>query len=103
MCQAAVGLISRALPEVDNAEKLLKIKNLIALFMQTMNVSVFPLLIRSRVIDISFSRQTWNFPVGVFDDFLLVLFERYAELLKKRFSDDFQEVRLVPEMCPMKS
>jgi hypothetical protein len=38
MCQAAITLISNALPEVDNAESLLKIKNLIALFMQTMNV-----------------------------------------------------------------
>lgn len=38
MCQAAVNLIARALHEVDNAENLLKIKNLIALFMQTMNV-----------------------------------------------------------------
>jgi hypothetical protein len=37
--------------------------------------------------------QTWSFPVRVFDDFLLKLFEKYAELLKKRFSDDFQEVR----------
>lgn len=39
MCQTAVSLISRALHEVDNAESLLKIKNLIALFMQTMNAS----------------------------------------------------------------
>lgn len=38
MCQTAVNLISKALYEVDNAENLLKIKNLIALFMQTMNV-----------------------------------------------------------------
>ena len=30
--------------------------------------------------------------MGVFDDFLLKLFGKYAELLKKRFSDDFQEV-----------
>lgn len=41
MCQNAVSLISKALPEVDNAESLLKIKNLIALFMQTMNVGFF--------------------------------------------------------------
>jgi len=41
MCQAAVGVISKALPEVDNAENILKIKNLIALFMQTMNVGTF--------------------------------------------------------------
>lgn len=41
MCQTAVNLISKALHEVDNAESLLKIKNLIALFMQTMNVSLY--------------------------------------------------------------
>jgi hypothetical protein len=40
MCQTAMGLISKALPEVDNAESLLKIKNLVALFMQTMNVGL---------------------------------------------------------------
>lgn len=38
MSQAAVGLISKALPTVDNSEDILKIKNLITLFMQTMNV-----------------------------------------------------------------
>jgi hypothetical protein len=40
MCQGAVVLISKALHEVDNAESILNIKNLIALFMQTMNVSI---------------------------------------------------------------
>lgn len=39
MCQAAVSLISKALHEVDNAELLLKIKGVIALFIQTMGVS----------------------------------------------------------------
>lgn len=44
MCQTAANLILKALHEVDNAESLLKIKNLIALFMQTMNVRPpFPL------------------------------------------------------------
>lgn len=28
----------------------------------------------------------------MFDNFLINLFEKYAELLKRRFSDDFQEV-----------
>ncbi|KAJ5570354.1 uncharacterized protein N7459_009784 [Penicillium hispanicum] len=81
MCQAAVGVISKALYEVDNAESILKIKNLIALFMQTMN--------------------TWNFPVRVFDEFLLTLFEKYAELLKRRFSDDFQEIVSTDDYMPM--
>ncbi|PYI26572.1 putative exocyst complex component Sec15 [Aspergillus indologenus CBS 114.80] len=81
MCQVAVNLIMKALREVDNAESLLKIKNLIALFMQTMN--------------------TWDFPVGVFDTFLLTLFEKYADLLKKRFSDDFQEIVSTDDYMPM--
>lgn len=45
-------------------------------------------------------KQTWNFSVRVFDDFLLRLFEKYAELLKRRFSDDFQEVRTVLQCLP---
>jgi hypothetical protein len=81
MCHTAVGLISDALYEVDNAECLLKIKNLIVLFMQAMD--------------------TWNLPVGYFEDFLLTLFEKYAELLKKRFRDDFQEIVSSDDYMPM--
>ncbi|KAK2811875.1 hypothetical protein FQN50_001913 [Emmonsiellopsis sp. PD_5] len=81
LCQGAVMLISKALPTVDNAENILKIKNLIALFIQAMD--------------------TWDFPVGVFDNFLLTLFGRYAELLKKRFSDDFQEIVSTDDYMPM--
>ncbi|PKY06907.1 exocyst complex component Sec15 [Aspergillus campestris IBT 28561] len=81
LCQTAVHLISQTLHEVDNAESILKIKNLIALFMQTMNA--------------------WDFQVPIFDNFLLVLFGRYAELLKKRFSDDFQEIVSTDDYMPM--
>ncbi|OJJ43711.1 hypothetical protein ASPZODRAFT_161296 [Penicilliopsis zonata CBS 506.65] len=81
MCQTAVGLISKALGEVDTAESILKIKNLIALFMQTMD--------------------TWNFSVIAFDEVLLILFKKYAELLKKRFSDDFQEIVTTDDYMPM--
>lgn len=41
MCQDAIVRISEALHEIDNAESILNIKNLIALFMQTMNVGEF--------------------------------------------------------------
>ena len=40
MCQTAITLISNALHEVDNAEVVLKIKGVIALFIQTMEVSI---------------------------------------------------------------
>jgi endonuclease III-like uncharacterized protein len=39
MCNTAINLISKALNYVDNAEILLKIKGVIALFIQTMDVS----------------------------------------------------------------
>ncbi|KAA6408872.1 MAG: exocyst complex component Sec15 [Lasallia pustulata] len=81
MCQSAVSLISKALHEVDNAEMLLKIKGVIALFIQTMG--------------------SWNYPVALLDSFLLILFEKYAELLKRRFSDDFQEVVATDDYMPM--
>ncbi|PGH27932.1 hypothetical protein AJ80_00482 [Polytolypa hystricis UAMH7299] len=81
MCQNAVALITKALSAVDNAENILRIKNLIALFMQTMGA--------------------YDFSVTAFDRFLLTLFEKYAQLLKKRFSDDFQEIVSTDDYMPM--
>jgi hypothetical protein len=46
MCNSAIGLISKALDTVDNAEILLKIKGVIALFIQTMDVSTHGPLVR---------------------------------------------------------
>jgi len=43
------------------------------------------------VILLTFSKG-WGYSVTALDGFLLKLFEKYAELLKRRFSDDFQEV-----------
>ena len=40
MCHTAINLISKALNTVDNAEILLKIKGVVALFIQTMDVSI---------------------------------------------------------------
>ena len=81
MCQSAITLISKALHEVDNAEELLRIKTIIALFIQTM--------------------EGWGYSVAVLDTFLLTLFEKYAELLKRRFSDDFQEIVSTDDYMPM--
>ena len=81
MCQTAIALISKALGDVNNAELLLKIKGVIALFIQTM--------------------ESWGYTVRALDAFLLTLFEKYAELLKIRFSDDFQEIVLTDDYMPM--
>ncbi|RDL35071.1 uncharacterized protein BP5553_07002 [Venustampulla echinocandica] len=81
MCNTTVKLITKALDQVDNAEVLLKIKGVIALFIQTMD--------------------GWGYSVALLDNFLLKLFEKYAELLKKRFSDDFQEIVSSDDYMPM--
>lgn len=81
MCQTAIMLVSKALHEVNNAEMLLRIKGVIALFIQTMH--------------------SWDYSVRALDAFLLNLFEKYAELLKKRFSDDFHEIVSTDDYMPM--
>jgi len=81
MCTAAISVTSKALGEVTNAEVLLKIKLVIALFIQTM--------------------EGWGYSVSRLDDFLLDMFDKYAELLKKRFSEDFQEIVSTDDYMPM--
>jgi exocyst complex component 6 len=88
MIQTAMKLITKALDEVDNAEVVLKIKGVIALFIQTMDASILTLL---TYLDTNF-QQGWGYSVTALDTFLLTLFEKYAELLQRRFSEDFHEV-----------
>ncbi|KAI1626937.1 exocyst complex subunit Sec15-like-domain-containing protein [Exophiala viscosa] len=81
LCQKGISLMSRALSAVDNAEHLLKIKNLITLFTLTMN--------------------SFNFNTSAISNFVLVLFDKYAELLKQRFSEDFIEIVSTDDYMPM--
>ncbi|KAI9749631.1 MAG: hypothetical protein M1815_002375 [Lichina confinis] len=43
----------------------------------------------------------WGYSVQALDAFLLTLFKEYAELLKKRFGDDFQEIVSTDDYMPM--
>ncbi|KAB5558284.1 exocyst complex subunit Sec15-like-domain-containing protein [Coniochaeta sp. 2T2.1] len=81
MCQTAITLITTALSEISNAEILLKIKLVIALFIQTM--------------------EGWGYSVSMLNSFQLTLFYKYAELLKRRFSEDFQEIVSTDDYMPM--
>jgi hypothetical protein len=81
MCSAAIKLTSKALNSVDNAEILLRVKGFIALFIQTM--------------------EGWGYSVSTLNTFLLTLFDKYAELLKDRFSEDFQEIVSKDDYMPM--
>ncbi|KAK6584325.1 hypothetical protein PZA11_002549 [Diplocarpon coronariae] len=97
MSQTAIKLVSKALEKVDDAEVLLKIKGVVALFIQTMDVSTRLLAVGFRA-DVA---ETWGYTVVNLDNFLHTLFDKYAELLKKRFSDDFQEIVANDDYMPM--
>ena len=45
--------------------------------------------------------DSWNFPTVTTSSFLLVLFDKYADLLKRRFSDDFLEIVSTDDYMPM--
>ncbi|KAI0527858.1 exocyst complex subunit Sec15-like-domain-containing protein [Xylaria bambusicola] len=81
MCSTAISLTSKALGDISNAEDLVKIKGAFALFIQTM--------------------EGWGYSVTRLDDFLVTLFDNYAELLKRRFSEDFQEIVSTDDYMPM--
>ncbi|KAF1346455.1 exocyst complex subunit Sec15-like-domain-containing protein [Delphinella strobiligena] len=81
MCQSAITLITNALPTVDNDERLLKIKGVVALFVQTMD--------------------GWGYSVTSLERLLLTLFEVYSSYLKQKFSEDFSEIVSSDDYMPM--
>lgn len=87
MCQTAISIISKALDDVDNADLIVKIKGVVALFIQTMEVTSLDIGCKLHL-----TVQGWGYCVTSLDNFLLTLFEKYATILKRRFIDDFQEV-----------
>jgi hypothetical protein len=81
MSQSAIALISNALHTVDNDEKLLRIKGRISLFIQTMD--------------------SWGYSTSSLNSLLMTIFEKYSQLLKDRFSEDFQEIVSTDDYMPM--
>lgn len=81
MVQSAVTLITASLPSVGSDDKLLKIKSILALFVQTMD--------------------SWGYSTSVLDSLLLTIFEKYSSLLENRFSEDFEEIVTSDDYMPM--
>ncbi|KAL2270449.1 hypothetical protein VTJ83DRAFT_2633 [Remersonia thermophila] len=81
MCQAIIRIISKSLEAVTTAELLKKIKEDIALFIQTM--------------------EGWGYSASAVNNFQLVLFNKYAEVLQRGFGEDFQEIVSTDDYMPM--
>ncbi|KAL2017298.1 hypothetical protein VTK56DRAFT_2321 [Thermocarpiscus australiensis] len=82
MCQAAIRIISKSLDEVNNAALLVRIKENVALFIQTM--------------------EGWGYSASMVNNFQLVLFHKYVELLQRRFGEEFYEIVSTDDYMPMK-
>ncbi|KAL2200886.1 exocyst complex subunit Sec15-like-domain-containing protein [Corynascus similis CBS 632.67] len=81
MCQAIIRIASKSLEGVSNAKLLLKIEEDMALFIQTM--------------------EGWGYSASMLNNFQLVLFRKYAELLQRQFSTSFQEAVSTDDYMPM--
>ncbi|KAK4169224.1 putative exocyst complex component sec15 [Cladorrhinum sp. PSN259] len=81
MCQTSIRVISKSLQEVNNVDLLVNIKEDIALFIQTM--------------------EGWGYSISMLNNFQLTLFYKYAELLRRRFGEDFQEIVSTDDYMPM--
>ena len=77
----AIAHIIKALPAVDNAEHLLKIKELVVVYIQTMS--------------------GYSYSTSLMSNLLLTLFDKYTDLLNKRFSEDFLEIVSTDDYMPM--
>lgn len=77
----AISHITKALPSVDNAEHLLKIKELVVVYIQTMS--------------------TYGYNTSLMSQLLLTLFDKYTDLLNQRFSEDFLEIVGTDDYMPM--
>lgn len=60
-----------------------------------MDLFVLPFVVLFAVL------QGYSFSVGKLNTLLLTLFERYAQLLRDRFSSDFQQVRTAAPSGPI--
>jgi exocyst complex component 6 len=45
--------------------------------------------------------QKWGYSISAMSGLLLTLFEKYADLLKRRFSEDFLEIVTTDDYMPM--
>ncbi|KAI9718992.1 MAG: hypothetical protein M1828_006368 [Chrysothrix sp. TS-e1954] len=81
MSHSITTLMSGAVASVENADTLLRITGVISLFIQTM--------------------ESFGFHAVALNAFLMTLFEKYTFLLKRRCSDDFQEIVSTDDYMPM--
>ena len=95
MSQSSINLISGAVHSIDNPDLLLRVTGVISLFIQTMEVRTFWKTMDHTSQRLMLGSQNWQFHSSGMNSFLMTLFERYLNLLKRRQSDDFQEVCLL--------
>ena len=86
MCRRIVEVMGQGLKGCSEPEIFLESKTNVLLFVQTLEVS------RSILSEAETDRQGYGYNVTELNGLLIALFERYSELLIRRFSTDFDQV-----------
>ncbi|OLL23276.1 Centromere/microtubule-binding protein cbf5, partial [Neolecta irregularis DAH-3] len=81
LCDKFIAMVLVALKQVTSADMLLKVKLITTLFIQTV--------------------ESYGYSIKRMNSLLLRLFERYSELLKRKFSVDFAQIVAEDDFMPM--
>ena len=86
LCARVIDLITETVTKISEPRVLLTLKDSVTLFMQTMQVRQF----LSSFLPCF--PQRYDFSVNQLDRYVLNLFRSYSDILKRRFSNDFNQV-----------
>lgn len=86
LCARVIDLITETVTRITEPRVLLSVKDSVTLFMQTIQVYLVLSLFSH------YFHQRYDFSVNQLDRYVLTLFRSYSDILKRRFSDDFNQV-----------
>lgn len=98
MCERVVRIVDDGLAGCEDPEVFLGTKLKVLTFVQTLEVRLllppFLVSLNSSLTRFSpFDEQGYGYSVNQLNNLLLTLFERYSQLLQRKFSGDFEQVR----------
>lgn len=91
MCESVVRIVDTGLRGAEDPEIFLETKFAVLTFVQTLEVRPPPPLMLLWWLT---RRQGYGYSVNQLNSLLLTLFERYSELLQRKFSGDFEQIVL---------
>jgi hypothetical protein len=96
MCERVVRIVDEGLAGCEDPEIFLGTKFKVLTFVQTLEASSIRVALVDPQLTILILTQGYSYSVNQLNSLLLTLFERYSQLLQRKLSGDFEQVR--PEL-----